>query len=234
MILLNPDIDWEAMNVPDFNSDKYKFKYGSAYGIGYYNKPFSRSRKNSDKDDCWNAWNSILQDVSKGMADICEEWKEFYCFREWYKKHDYYIEGDRIFLTTKVFSDNFYYSPDTCVFASRKITQFIMPEIYGDPLYDEDGIELPLGIAYRKDKRNPKWRGHYVANSTDLVTGNKISTVFGNKKDAIDNLKKVKNEGAKILAEQYKPYITEKFYNYLKYEYEWIPIYRSDYIDKTK
>lgn len=232
MILLNQDIDWEAMNVPDFNSEKYKFKYGDAYGIGYYRKPFSRSRKNNDKDDCWMAWIRILKDVSKGEASMCEEWKEFYCFRDWYKKHDYYIEGDRIFLTTKVFSNDFYYSPETCVFASRRITQFIMPEIYGEPTYDEDGIELPLGITYRKE--NIKWRGHYVANYTDLVTGKKGTTVFKNKEEAINFLQKIKNKGARILAEEYKPYITEKFYNYLKYEYKWKPIYRSDYIDKTE
>lgn len=220
------------MNVPDFNSEKYKFKYGSAYGIGYYSKPFSRSRKNNDKDDCWMAWNRILQDVSMGNASICEEWKEYYCFREWYKKHDYYIEGDRIFLTTKVFSDEFYYSPETCVFASRKITQFIMPEIYGKPKYDDTGVELPLGIAFRKE--NKKWNGHYVANSTNLISGAKVSTVFKNKEEAISFLQKTKNEGAKILAEEYKLYITEKFYNYLKYEYEWKPIYRSEYIDKIK
>lgn len=220
------------MNVPDFNSEKYKFKYGDAYGIGYYRKPFSRSRKNNDKDDCWMAWIRILKDVSKGEASMCEEWKEFYCFRDWYKKHDYYIEGDRIFLTTKVFSNDFYYSPETCVFASRRITQFIMPEIYGEPTYDEDGIELPLGITYRKE--NIKWRGHYVANYTDLVTGKKGTTVFKNKEEAINFLQKIKNKGARILAEEYKPYITEKFYNYLKYEYKWKPIYRSDYIDKTE
>ena len=82
MILLNADIDWEQMNVPDFHSDKYKFKYGNAYGIGYYSKPFSRSRKNNDKDESWQAWNKILKDVSEGKATICDEWKEFYCFRD--------------------------------------------------------------------------------------------------------------------------------------------------------
>ena len=232
MVILNQDIDWECMNVPDFNSDKYKFKYGNAYGIGYYKKPFSRSRKNNDKDDCWNAWNSILKDVSEGKASICEEWKEYYCFRDWYKSHDYDIEGDRIFLTTKVFSDNFYYSPETCIFASRKITNFIIPEAYGDPKYDENGNELPIGVIYRKD--NPKWSGWYVVNSTDLHTGKRIKNSFKTRDEAIACLQQTKNDGVKILAEEYKPYITERLYNYLKYEYEWKPIYRSDYIDKTK
>ena len=232
MIILNQDIDWERMGVPDFDSDKYKFKYGNAYGIGYYSKPFSRARTNSDKDDCWIAWNKILKDVSEGKATICEKWKEYYCFRDWYKSHDYSIEGDRIFLTTKVFSDSFHYSPDTCVFASRKITQFIMPEIYGNPRYDEDGVELPLGVIYRKD--NPRWSGWYIVNSTDLTTGEKIKNSFKTRDEAIQCLEQTKNDGAKILAEEYKQYITEKLYNFLKYEYKWKPIYRSDYIDKTE
>lgn len=231
LVILNPDIKWELMNVPEF--DSYKFKYGSAYGIGYYSKPFSRSRKNSDRDDCWRAWNSILQDVSKGNATICEEWKEYYCFRDWYKAHDYQIEGDRIFLTTKVFSDDFYYSPETCVFASRKITQFIIPEVYGNPRYDENGVELPLGITYRRD--NPKWSGWYVISSTDMKTGEKITNSFKTKEEAMKRLKEAKTEGAKILADEYKPYITEKFYNYLKYEYEWKARYRSEINnDKTE
>lgn len=221
------------MNVPDF--DNYKFKYGNVYGIGYYSKPFSRARTNSDKDECWMAWLRILKDVSKGNATICEEWKEHYCFRDWYEKHDYEIEGEgRIFLTTKVFSDSFHYSPETCVFASRRITQFLLPEIYGGVRYDEYGEELPLGVTYHKPKQNPKWRGHYVANSTDLETGKKISKVFQTKEEAVKYLKKTKEDGAKILAEAYKPYITEKFYNYLC-EYEWKEKYRSSELnDKTK
>lgn len=230
MIILNQDIDWELMNVPDF--DKYKFKYGNAYGIGYYSKPFSRARKNNDKDECWCSWNRIIKDVSEGKASICEEWKEFFCFRDWYKSHNYSIDGDKIFLTTKVFSDDFYYSPDTCVFASRKITQFIMPEVYGEPKYDEYNNELPLGIIYRRD--NPKWSGWYIIHSTDLLTSEKVKRSFKTRQEATEYLEKVKNEGAKILAEEYKPYITEKFYNYLKNEYKWKPIYRSDYIDKTE
>lgn len=220
MILLNADIDWEQMNVPDFHSDKYKFKYGNAYGIGYYSKPFSRSRKNNDKDESWQAWNKILKDVSEGKATICDEWKEFYCFRDWYKAHNYTIEGDRIFLTTKVFSDSFHYSPETCVFASRRITQFIIPDIYGNPQYDKDGVELPVGMTWRQD--NPKWQGYYN------ISVGQYKKSYKNREEALQNLQRLKNDGAKQLAEEYKEYITEKLYNHLKNEYEWKPIYRSE------
>ena len=75
-------------------------------------------------------------------------------------------------------------------------------------------------MTWRQD--NPKWQGYYN------ISVGQYKKSYKNREDALQNLQRLKNDGAKQLAEEYKEYITEKLYNHLKYEYDWKPIYRSE------
>ena len=83
---------------------------------------------------------------------ICEEWHNFQNFAKWYSEN--YIEGYFLDKDLKQMnSENKIYSPDTCVFISRKINNFIATD-YSNNTSGSVGVQnYKNGTSFRASSR---------------------------------------------------------------------------------
>lgn len=75
---------------------------------------------------------------------VCEEWKYYSCFEQWYLKH--YVDGYK--LDKDIIGGNSrIYSPETCAFVPNIINTCII-----DP--SDSNKVLPIGVGYINDEMN--------------------------------------------------------------------------------
>ncbi len=109
------------------NTYKYDYRTKPVYGVGI-NDAHSYTRGTK----CYLVWKSILaRCYSKSFhnanptyvcCEICNEWKVFSVFREWFNRN--YIEGCEI--DKDLFGDGTHvYSPQTCVFLPKELNILI-------------------------------------------------------------------------------------------------------------
>lgn len=147
--------------------------------------------------------NSFVHHPTYKDCYVCEEWKCFATFEDWYNKN--YIDG---FCLDKdiLFKGNKIYSPRTCCFVPNEINCLLTKR------QNERG-SLPIGVSYSKSKMRYK------------VTFDKGLKVFmgyyDSKEEAFKIYKKEKENWIKEVANKWKGKITKNTYDALmKYEVE--------------
>lgn len=82
-----------------------------------------------------------LRNPSYAECAVCNSWLDFSTFKKWVLTQDYEnksLDKDLLIRGNKI------YSPDTCIFISKKINSFII---------ESDAIrgQYPIGVCFRKD-----------------------------------------------------------------------------------
>ena len=106
------------------------------------------SRKNMSKEKnvsflpSYKIWSRLIQ-IDRGNSSqkgfLCDEWKEFKNFEQWYDNNFYQIDGEQMELSYRFFDmNNDTYSPDKCCFLPLSInktvsrlgvSEFVIPHI---------------------------------------------------------------------------------------------------------
>lgn len=124
------------------------------YGVGYHGVG---KWKVKDEDGKWSrvylCWRHMLErcyheksswqyPAYYGICTVCDEWKCFQTFAEWYKEREYDIDG-RLHLDKDIlFDGNKEYSPDKCLLVPQKINMLFM-----DYRPNKDGLPHGIGKA---------------------------------------------------------------------------------------
>lgn len=135
-------------------------------------------------------------------CSVCDEWKVFANFEEWFNKH--YIEGWALDKDILV-KGNKVYSPDTCCFVPQDINQLFTKRKKKDQ-------DTPVGVkSYRThDGEN---RSFYV--SIGKGRKNTYLGCFRTKEEAFSVYKTEKERHIKELADKYKDQLDPKVYKTL-------------------
>lgn len=178
----------------------------SVFGVGYLgegNYSTGTSKKRSQEHRVWRCmlercYSEKYKEENKayyGITTVCDEWKCFQKFAEWYNINKYDVDG-RLHLDKDIlFPENKIYSPETCLLVPQRINMLFMSKP------NKNG--LPNGV--RKESK-----GKYLA----VYNGKNLG-----KFDSIEDAKKAhyiaKLEAIKQVAEEYKEIIPKKVYEAL-------------------
>lgn len=179
------------------------------YGVGYMGNA-STCDENGKKLRSWNIWHDILgrcylpthkryKDYGAKGITICEEWKCFEIFKQWYDFNYYELEGEAVDLDKDILSKGTkIYSPQTCIFVPRKINSLFRSKPKNDG--------LPKGIY--KDYK--KYRVKIKINGKSKELGG-YNTLQEAQKVYLEAKQKLFID----LVEQYKNEIPDYIYNIL-------------------
>lgn len=129
----------------------------SVYDIGYIGQgKYNSIDKSGKKTKAYNTWINMLMRcydpyyINKNLTYIdcyvCDEWLNFQNFAEWFYKHYYEIENERMELDKDILcKGNKIYSPKTCIFVPQRINVLFVKR-------KNDRGDYPIGI--NPDKRN--------------------------------------------------------------------------------
>ena len=88
---------------------------------------------------------------------VCEEWKTFSVFEEWFDKNYYTIENEIMCIDKDIlFKGNKIYSPETCIFVPKSINSMFVSG-------KAKRGSLPIGVSY--DSESGKYQAYYTENS---------------------------------------------------------------------
>jgi len=137
-------------------------------------------------------------------CSVIEFWHRFSNFKSWMQKQDW--EGKQLDKDILI-SGNKFYSPDTCVFVSKRVNSFVLEK-------KANNSDLPVGVCL--DKRTGKYSSYIrsVVDSKLIFLGN-----YNTAEEAHIKWLSFKLEQAKILAdEQTDPRVAkaliERYTNY--------------------
>jgi len=215
------DIDVEFENGYIKKSTYHWFKMGnidspydkSVYNIGYLGEGMYNTticHKNTREYECWK--NMIQRCYSKAYknkcityenAECCDEWLNFQNFSQWYNENFYEIDNEKMNLDKDILiKGNKIYSPDTCVFVSKRINMLFVKN-------DSNRGKYPIGVYY--DIK----RELFIA-KCKVCLNNKYTTKylggFYKCKDAYNKYKQFKEKYIKQVAEEYKSRIPAQLY----------------------
>lgn len=164
--------------------------------------------KGKEKHACYVAWHAMLQrcydkKLHKRLPNyqycsVCEEWKLFSNFYEWWKRN--YVEGyslDKDLLK----KGNTIYSPETCVYLPITINSLLSKT-------QKSRGNLPIGVQWYKSK------GKYLA-TMSYHSLPKYLGLYDNPLDAFKAYKTGREAYLKEIAEEYKNVIDIRAYNAL-------------------
>ena len=199
----------------------------SVFGIGYFGQGKYKSRgKDRKKTKAYIHWRGMLErcyDPYKlnkyptyRNCIVCEEWLNFQNFCEWFYKHYYEAEGERMCLDKDIlFKNNKIYSSETCMIVPERINTLFINQ-------QRSRGEYPIGVSKWLDKRNGhKW----------LIVQCNITEGYESKLEhlgrfplnrpfqAFYTYKIYKENYIKQVAEEYKDLIPKELYDAL-YRYE--------------
>lgn len=163
--------DNDGKMIPSFRA--WHGMLGRCYGRGYQSRHASYS-------DC----------------TVCDEWKTFSVFEEWFLGH--YVDGWHLDKDILV-KGNKEYAPDKCCYVPQEINKLFCKS-------DSIRGEYPIGVRFHK--------GKFEAN---LSMGSKTTYLgsFTNIGDAFERYKEEKEKYIKSLAEKYKDQLDERVYKAL-------------------
>ena len=175
-------------NIDKYEYDKYSYKLWVNVLTRCYNENYKKTRP-------------TYKDVA-----ICEEWKYYLNFKEWFVENYYELKNERVELDKDILDKgNKIYSPEKCVFVPQRINSLFTncKSRRGD---------LPLGVTKIA-------KGNYLGYiSTVSINGKNTTRSFKNIEDAFYDYKFRKEQEIKRLAEEYKGVIPielyEALYNY--------------------
>ena len=178
----------------------------SVFGVGYLgegNHSTGTSKKRTQEHRVWRGmlercYSEKYKEDNKsyyGIATVCDEWKCFQKFAEWYNNNKYEVDG-RLHLDKDIlYPENKIYSPQTCLLVPQRINMLFMTR--------PNKSGLPNGV--RKESK-----GTFSA-----VYNGKNLGKFDSIKDAETAHYKAKLEAIKQVAEEYKEIIPQKVYDAL-------------------
>lgn len=171
------------------------------YGIGKYNYTNNQKIYTSWQNMIKRCYNEKIQEKQASYKDVivCEEWKCFQNFAEWYEDNynyetmqGWHIDKDILVKGNKI------YSPETCCFVPLEINSLFVKnkKVRGG---------YPIGIH--------KYKKRFVAqiNKRDNKKRNHIG-VFDTPEEAFQAYKVAKESRIKEVAEEYKDQIDPKVY----------------------
>ena len=203
------------------NTIYQSFKTGeikSHYSPTLYNVGITGVIDKGESDTyCYKLWVNIMtrcdnEDYKKARpvykdVIICDEWKYYPNFKEWFNEHWYVIDGERTELDKDIINKgNKIYSPDNCVFVPQRINSLFTKR-------NSKRGDLPIGVTSRNYNNNI----YYY--STVSINGKNIAKSFKTVKEAFQDYKFRKEREIKRIADEYKDRIPQKLYNAL-YNYE--------------
>lgn len=178
----------------------------SVFGVGYLgegNYSTGTSKKRSQEHRVWRCmlercYSEKYKEDNKayyGIATVCDEWKCFQKFAEWYNNNKYEVDG-RLHLDKDIlFPENKIYSPETCLLVPQRINMLFMTR--------PNKSGLPNGVG---KVSNEKYSATYNGKSLGK---------FNSVEEAEIAHHTAKKEAIKQVAEEYKKVIPQKVYNAL-------------------
>lgn len=170
----------------------------------------------------YRAWQSMLgRCYSKRIQErkptyidcmVCEEWKYYKNFKEWFNKNYYEIGNTEMHLDKDILmKGNKIYSPETCVLVPNNINKMFVKK-------NANRGELPIGVSY--NKKNKKYISQCsVFDIESNKSKNKHLGEHRTSEEAFKMYKKTKEDNIKLVADYYKDRIPEKLYEAM-YKYE--------------
>ena len=208
----------------NFKKGKFKNPYHpSVFNIGYIGEGKYKVSENEVITRIYNTWVGMLRrcydpyTINKQPTYrdciVCEEWRNFQNFAEWYEENYYEVEDETMCLDKDILcKGNKIYSPKSCVFVPNRINcLFTKRQNYRG--------EYPIGVSYVK--RNNKLQSScFTYDKGDIKGHRKFLGYFPLNKpfQAFYTYKQFKENYIKQVANEYKDLIPRKLYNAL---YEW-------------
>lgn len=204
----------------------YNFKKGevknpyrpSVYGVGYIGQGKYKTSVNKRHTKAYAHWKNMIKrcydpyELNKyptyRNCFVCEEWHNFQNFAEWFYKHYYEVEGERMCLDKDILiKGNKIYSPETCMIVPERINILFIKR-------DNDRGKYPIGV-------NPCRRDNYlVVHCKTLEKIEHLGYFPLNKPfQAFTCYKNFKENYIKQIADEYKDLIPIELYDAL-YRYE--------------
>lgn len=153
----------------------------------------------TDKD-IRNSWNAMTNRCAEGYADICDEWKDYANFKEWFLKNVYATKQFRLEVDKDLFSKGKkLYSPETCCLLPKSLN------IQLSTCSSKNGL-LP-GVTYNSKPGTFKAR---VCRS-----GIVKERTFPTEEQAFQFYKKEKEENIRIAADAYQFLLPDRTYQAL-------------------
>lgn len=148
---------------------------------------------------CYHEKSSWQYPAYYGICTVCEEWKCFQTFADWYKEREYDV-NERLHLDKDIkYPGNTIYSPENCILVPQKINALFMNK--------KNKRGLPNGIS--------KCKTGYCAE----YNGKHIGTFMTIEKAYEEQTKKKKEEIVKV-ANSYKSIIPNEVYDaVISYEF---------------
>lgn len=185
-------------------------KSPTVYGVGYLDdeKTVGNNGKHLLSYKCWQSmlercYSNKFQEKCPTYigCSVCESWKHYSIFKEWFDKNYYEIEGENIQLDKDILIDgNKLYSPDTCVFVPKKINIVFRSM--------SKKSNLPMGVYYDKEKK--KYRAQINIDGKTKKLGR-----FNTPEEASQCYQIARSKYILELAEEYKDKIPNKLYKRL-------------------
>lgn len=192
------DLDFSGIRNKTFKNPYRKTISDVGYlGVGFYNSKNSKKaytcwshiiKRCYDKKFIKNS-NSNLSSYEK--VYMCEEWKNFQVFAEWYNKNIPTIKGIKFELDKDLLQKNIEYkcySPETCIFLPSRINKFLITSNH------KNKTSKYIGVCRDKNK--------YLAGCSNFNTGKTDFIKFDSEEDAYEKYKEMKNKNI-ILAINY-------------------------------
>ena len=226
MISLNEGFNWDIFNKNRIDELGLKSTFASVYnGNGYCSKPIFDSETQKRKTPSYKLWmrmirncfanDETLEKAGEKRGTVCDEWRDYAIFKEWYDKNYYQLNGERVTFTRTCFNEhNTHYSPETCVFAPLKIIKAL--KTYGDEdkMLGINGEVLPKGIYYNEDYNYYDAWAMYNGEKIEIGTGDDILELHY-------LVRKIQMAELNRMAETYKGKIPNRLYERMKeYDYD--------------
>lgn len=139
---------------------------------------------------------------------VCEEWKNFQIFAEWYDDNYYLVPGELMQLDKDILqSNNKIYSPETCLIVPKRINQLFI----GVNRVKSDG--LPNGCYVQHQTKEPYLQVTCNLNGTRYRS--KVKYRLDQAEEAFMEYKRIKEKYIREIAEKYKIYLPKKVYDAL-------------------
>lgn len=181
----------------------------TVYDVGYIGLGDHAVKIGTEKTQAYRVWHEMIarcyaeKQKEKcptyfNIATVCEEWKCFQRFADWYEQERYECD-ERLHLDKDIlYSGNKVYSPYTCMLVPQRINSIFSNK--------SNNRKLPTGV--KKDKQG------YIAE----YSGRKLG-IFKTIEKAFEAYAREKENAIKQIADEYKEIIPKKVYDAL-YEYE--------------
>ncbi|WEZ09564.1 hypothetical protein P5663_06885 [Priestia flexa] len=184
----------------------------TVWGVGYIGYGKYNPKKHPD---AYRRWTSMLmrcysekfheKQPTYRDAEVCEEWKSFQNFAEFYYDNYYEITDERVELEKDILvKGNRLYSPETAIFSPQRINLLL-----GNRKAKRGN--LPIGVKFdKKSKSNPYMARCCVGKGGQVYLGNHPDPIT-----AFNRFKEFKELLIKQVAEEYRGRIPSALYDAL-------------------